>query len=290
MRPCLIASLSLVLTTLVVGTSHAEERPIAIKDLPAHILKSANEALEDAQWSEASAEVEEDDTTYHVRGVDGRGHKAETLLADDGELLSVRVDFEARDLRDIPIAIRRAASKMVQGATWQSVTSLMDDENSSYLFTGVDGSGKKVEATVTLEMRTVVETELDPKELPAPVAEAVAKQPDVTWDRIVSQREGDETRYEAEGKDAKGHEVSLAIDVDGEPTTRVTQGLDELPQAVLDAVRTKVPTFEAESAYLVIRRSVREYLLEGQNGDETAMKVYVSPDGKTVAVEEEEDE
>jgi hypothetical protein len=99
-----------------------------------------------------------------------------------------------------------------------------------------------------------------------------------------------ETIYELEGKDAKGRAVVVEVSDDGEVNEVSTElPVKEVPDAVLSALKAKMPRFKIETVFESKQEGqVAGYSFEGKRPkDKEEIGVFVSPDGKTIEIDEE---
>ena len=98
-----------------------------------------------------------------------------------------------------------------------------------------------------------------------------------------------QTIFELEGTDAKGRAVVVDVTDDGEIGEISTEiPLKEVPAVVMTALKAKMPRFTVESATESRQEGkVVGYSLEGKRPrDKEEIAVFVSPDGKTVEIDE----
>jgi hypothetical protein len=128
--------------------------------------------------------------------------------------------------------------------------------------------------------------DLEVSQVPPAVRKAAEKAaPGATWSSASSQ-----IIYELEGKDAKGRAVVVEVDdvgEVGEVTTELSAG--DVPSAVTNALRTKMPRFKVDAVFESRQDGkVTGYSFEGRRPrDKEAIGVFVSLDGKTIEVEED---
>jgi len=96
--------------------------------------------------------------------------------------------------------------------------------------------------------------------------------------------------YELEGKDAKGRAVTVEVDDEGEVGEVSTElPVKDVPEAVLSALKAKMPKFKIETVFESKQDGkVAGYSFEGKRPrDKDEIGVFVSPDGKTIEVEDD---
>jgi hypothetical protein len=270
-------------------TSRGDEQPIELKDLPVAVRKAADKAVVDPKWTEAMNETEGGKTTYRLEGYDAKGCKVEVTLSADGKVEVVETASRFNDLKDLPIEVRKAVEEAAPGATWAEVV-VRTEEGTTYRLKGTDAKGHTVEATFAVEVRIEsVETVLDLKDLPKPLADLIRSVGGAQWRKAAEKAGGEETTYEATGTDAKGHELTASVTSDGRATVRTALRLDEVPSIVSDALRAKRPAFRPTSVASVAEQGMVLYVFEGEEREGEGIEVSVSPDGKTVAVVDDDD-
>lgn len=274
---------------LVAFAARGDERPVALKDLPAAVRQAAGKAVDGAKWTGAVGEAEDGKTVYRLKGADAKGRKVEVKLSEDGKVQAVEAVLGRDDWKELPVEVRKAAESAVPGAKWGEAVVRAEEESTSYRLKGTDAKGLGVEVTLVVEVRVeVVETALDLKDLPGPLAEVLRPLAGAKWSKATA-KAGEGTTYEAVGTDAKGHELTVTIEDDGRSTVRTELELDEVPPVVSVALKAGLPAFRPGSVAMVAEQGAVVYLFEGRKEDEE-IRVSVSPDGKTVAVVEDDDD
>lgn len=115
--------------------------------------------------------------------------------------------------------------------------------------------------------------------------------PGAKWAAAYLVKEDDEKLYELEGKDSKGRDVVATITPEGtveDVTTEIP--LKEVPESVKEALKGKMPRFKPTTAYEISEEGkVTGYDFEGRRPkDKHDISVYVSADGKTIEIDEDE--
>ena len=122
--------------------------------------------------------------------------------------------------------------------------------------------------------------------VPAAVKKAAdASVPGAKWESAFSQ-----VVYELEGVNAKGRAVVVEVTDEGEVNDVSTElPIKEIPEAVVSALKAKKPKFKATTAFESKQNGkVVGYSIEGKRPrDKEDIGVFVSPDGKTVEVDED---
>jgi len=122
--------------------------------------------------------------------------------------------------------------------------------------------------------------------VPAAVKKAAEKAvPGGKWESASS-----ETIYELEGKDGKGRAVVVEVTDDGEVNEVSTElPVKEVPEVVLSALKAKMPRFKIETVFESKQDGkVAGYSFEGKRPkDKEEIGVFVSPDGKTIEIDDE---
>jgi hypothetical protein len=128
--------------------------------------------------------------------------------------------------------------------------------------------------------------------LPAAVREAADKAvPGAKWEKAFKETEKGKVIYEIKGDDAKGRDVEVEITADGKVLEVETEiAMSEVPEVVINALKAKLPKFKPEEVESVAKEDkVVGYEFKGDDEKGKDIEVYVSADGKTVKVEEDED-
>ena len=132
------------------------------------------------------------------------------------------------------------------------------------------------------------EQKIDLAKVPAAVRRAAdMAAPGVTWHHASQETK---TIYELTGKNAHGREVEVEVTPEGEVIEVETAiPLHEVPKAALDAFKAKYPHLKATGAESVWERGrIVAYDILTRK-DHKSVEYRVSPDGKTVKLEEEEE-
>src|SRR5262249_51210193 len=155
-------------------------------------------------WTEAIRQAEESGTTYRVKGTDAKGGKVEVTLSAEGQVKALETASGLGDLTGLPVEVRKAAEAAAPGAKWTEAVVRAEEQQTSYRLKGTDAKGRGVEATLVAEVRVeAVETALDLKDLPGPLAAALRPLAGAKWSKATEKAGGEETVYEAVGADAK---------------------------------------------------------------------------------------
>jgi hypothetical protein len=275
---------------LLVAGTRGDERPIDWKDVPAGVRKAADRAFAGARWNEAVLDDEDDADRYRLKGTDARGVRTEVVVAGKEAPEVVETVADLRALDELPAGVRKAAATASAGIRWAEVVVHYEDDQTVYYLRGTDAKGRAIEATLVAEVRVdLVETTIDLADLPKPLADRLRAVPGAQWTRAAEKLGADETTYEATGTDAKGHDLTARLGDDGRITLRTELELEEVPQAVSEALRAAQPRFEPESVALVDEDGTVTYRFGGTEEDEE-IEISVTPDGKAVKVVSDEDE
>src|SRR5262245_30460456 len=148
--------------------------------------------------------------------------------------------------------------------------------------------GTTLQGTVALAA-TNDEIALD--RVPAKVKEAASKAiPGAKWTGANKSVEDGETVYTLEGEDAAKTHVWVDVTADAE-ITEVGSEIDlaKVPPVVAEALKTTLPQFKVSSAYEArLDGKVIRYYFDGKRPrDKEEIAVSVSPDGKSVKIEED---
>jgi hypothetical protein len=275
---------------LLAITSRGDEQPVELKDLPAVVRQAADKAVGGAKWTEAIREAEEGGATYRLKGSDAKGGKVEVTLSAEGKVKAVETLSGPGDLAGLPGEVRKAADAAAPGAKWAEVVVRAEEQQTNYRLKGSDAKGRGVEVTLVAEVRVeAVETALDLKDLPGPLASALRPLAGAKWSKATEKAGGEETVYEAVGTDAKGHELTVTVTGGGRSTVRTALEIFDVPSVVIDALKSKRPMFRPDSVALVDEQGSVAYVFEGkEGGDEITLSV--SPDGQTIKVVSEDDD
>src|SRR5262249_9933872 len=138
--------------------------------------------------------TEDDGTTYRVKGTDPKGGKVEVALSAEGQVKAVETASRLDDLKDLPVEVRKAAEQSAPGAKWAELVVRTADEEITYRLKGTDAKGRQVEATFAVEVRVqLVETALDLKDLPKPLADVLRSLPGAKWSKAAEKTDEGET-------------------------------------------------------------------------------------------------
>jgi hypothetical protein len=206
-----------------------------------------------------------------------------TATADDDQI----------DLKDVPASVRAAADKTVPQAKWMEATKETDDDETTYHLNGADAKGREVNITLTAQGEVeVFETVLSVTDLPANVVEVLRTLTQVKWTDAIEKVEDGKTVYEVSGSDLRDRESNVLFASDNEVTIRTETELSEVPAVVSDALKAKLPEFQAERVQSVTENGkLAAYLfIRGEDTDGEEMEVKVSADGKTVTVDDDDDD
>ena len=277
---------------LMAVTARGDEKPVELKDLPAAVRQAAEKAAAGVKWTEAVEQSEDDKTTYRVKGAGAKGGKVEVTLSADGRVEAVETASRLDDLRDLPVEIRKAAEQSAPpGVKWAELVVRTADEEITYRLKGADAKGHGVEATFAVEVHVqLVETTLDPKDLPKPLADAIKPLAGVKWTRAAEKTGEDETTLEAVGTDAKGHDVTVTVTSDGRAKVRTALELGEVPSAVSEALKAKLPMYRPHSVASVAEQGAVTYVFQGEDKGDEGMEVSISADGKTITIGDDDDD
>jgi hypothetical protein len=129
--------------------------------------------------------------------------------------------------------------------------------------------------------------DIEVAKVPASVRKAVDKAvPGAKWESAYS-----EMIYELEGRDGKGRAVVVEVTDEGEVNDVSTEiPIKEVPEAVVAAFKAKMPRFKVTTVYESRQKGkVVGYSVEGRRPkDKDDVGLFVSPDGKTVEIDDDE--
>ncbi len=142
---------------------------------------------------------------------------------------------------------------------------------------------------------TAVEREVQPKDLPKPVATSVkSKFPKLTVEGALAVYKGDDIRdlgkaeltYQVNGEAAKGKDLTVELTPDGKVLeTRREVETSDVPKEVLTALKAKAPKFQTSMVHKITREKETVGFLFAGKGKRTA---YVSADGKEVEIHKDD--
>ena len=142
-------------------------------------------------------------------------------------------------------------------------------------------------AMMEMEASVARGDDIEVAKVPSSVRKAVDKAvPGAKWENAYS-----EMTYELEGRDGKGRAVVVEVTDDGEVNDVSTEiPIKEMPEAVVAAFKSKMPRFKASAVYESRHKGrVVGYSVEGRRPkDKNDIGLFVSPDGKTVEIDEDE--
>ncbi len=126
-------------------------------------------------------------------------------------------------------------------------------------------------------------------QVPAPVLKIVQKAlPALRLSHAYKELDEGKTIYEVCGKDEQNRDVEVEITGRGVILgVETTIAAKEVPKVVIEALRAKARSIHFDSAEVVTRNGqVIAYEFEGENAQGDEVEVTVSPDGRTVEIEE----
>lgn len=133
------------------------------------------------------------------------------------------------------------------------------------------------------------ETPMALKEVPSPIVAAAQKAaPGVQLSKALKTVEQGVTYYEIIGEDAEGREVDVELTARGEVVGIGTEiPIREVPKVVVAALKAKAPRGMKFTGAEVVTKANRliSYRFEGLTKDGDEVEATVSPDGKTVEIE-----
>ena len=137
-----------------------------------------------------------------------------------------------------------------------------------------------------LKRRRMYGDDIAMAKVPAAVKKAAEKAvPGGKWESAFS-----ETIYELEGTDGKGRAVVVEVSDDGEVNEVNTElPIKEVPETVMTALKSKMPRFKIETVFESKQGGkIAGYSFEGKRPrDKEEIGVFVSPDGKTIEIDDE---
>jgi hypothetical protein len=290
MRPIRFAFVALNFVALSTCASWGDELPIDLKDLPSGVRQAADKAVASAKWADAFVEDEEEEAVYRIKGADAKGRPVVVEIDSEMKVALLETTFNADQLGDLPSQILKAADAGGAGARWSGGVVREEEERTEYRFKGADAQGRTLEAVIAVEIHAEVETTLDLKELPTPLADALRPIAGATWAKAALKRSDGETTYKADGADDKGRELTVTVDGEGRAEIRTELTAGDVPAVVLEALKAKLPSYHTTSSASVARPDGVSYVFEceDQEGDEKT--ATVSADGKSVKIEGEDDD
>ena len=280
-----------IVAVLMTPAARGDEQPIELKDLPTAVRQAADKAVAGAKWTDAIRATEDDGATFRVKGTDRKGGKLEVTPSAEGQVKAVETVSRLDDLKDLPVEVRKAAEQSGLGARWAELVVRAEGEEITYRLKGSDAKGRPVEATFAVEVHVrLVETTLDLKDLPKPLADVLRSLPGAKWNKAAEKTDEGETTLEAIGTDAKGHEVTVSVTGDGRSKVRTALELHEVPAVVSDALKAKLPMFRPNSVASVVDQGNFTYVFNGEEQEDKEIEVSVSADGKTITIGDDDDE
>ena len=139
-----------VIVAWVVGMGIAQEKKVALKDLPPAAQKTVQEQLKGAQFKGLSQETENGKTAYELETT-VNGKTRDTLIDANGAILEVE---EATTLDAIPAPARAAIEKAAAGGKIRTVETVTKG-GKVYYEAAITKAGKSSEIQVTADGATV---------------------------------------------------------------------------------------------------------------------------------------
>jgi hypothetical protein len=277
---------------LMAADARGDERPIEWKDLPAAVRQATEKAVAGVKWTEAVEQSENDKTTYRLKGTDAKRGQVEVKLSAEGRVEAVETASRLADLKDLPAEVKRAAEQSAPpGVKWAELVVRTEDDEITYRLKGTDAKGRGVEATFAVGVHVqLVETTLDLKDLPKPLADAIKPLAGAKWTRAAEKTGEDETTLEAIGTDAKGHELTVTVTGDGRAKVRTELELGDVPSVVSEALKAKLPMYRPHSVASVAEQGAVTYVFQGEEKEDEETEVSISADGKTVTIGDDDDD
>jgi biopolymer transport protein ExbD len=199
-------------------------------------------------------------------------------------------------LAKVPAAIKEAAERVVKGAKWSQAIKSREEDQEVYELVGEDARGKTLTIEVSSDGKVMaVERQIDVKDLPKPVSDAVsAKFPAFKAENVLEMYLADDIRdlskaelaYQLNGTAAKGKDLTVEVTADGKITEVKREiDLEEVPKPVMVALKSKAPLFRVEIVHKVTRGdTVAGFLFAGKK----RRIAYVSSDGKEIEIHKDE--
>jgi uncharacterized protein YpmB len=149
-----------------------------------------------------------------------------------------------------------------------------------------------IAASVCVQARGAAdEKKIDLAKVPAVVRQAAEKAaPGVKFTAASKETEKGKTTYELEGRNAQDREVTVEVTAAGKVLEVETEiELNEVPKVVSNALKAKMPGFQAIEASTIHKDGkLVWYGFEGKNAKGEELDVLVSPDGKTVKEDDDD--
>jgi len=137
------------------------------------------------------------------------------------------------------------------------------------------------------------EQKIDLAKVPAVVRQAAEKAaPGVKFTQATKETEEGKTTYSLEGKNAQNRDVTVEVTPDGKVLEVETEiEMNEVPKIVSSALKAKMPTFlPVEASTIHKDGKLVWYAFEGKDEKGAELDVLVSPDGKTVKLDDDDDD
>ena len=125
-------------------------------------------------------------------------------------------------------------------------------------------------------------------QVPVEVRQAALKAvPGASLTSAFKETDEGKTTYELSGKDARGREIDVEVTARGVVLAVETEvPISQVPRAVIDALRAKAKGLKFDSVEVVTRNGrIISYEFEGENAEGDEVEANVSPDGRTVDIE-----
>lgn len=137
------------------------------------------------------------------------------------------------------------------------------------------------------------EKEIDMARVPAPVRQAAMKAaPGARLTSAFKETDEGRTTYELSGRDAQGRGVEIEVTGRGVVLGVETEiPVSQVPRVVIDALRAKARGMKFTSAEVVTRNGrIISYEFEGEDAAGDEVEANVSPDGRTVDLEVDDED
>jgi len=196
----------------------ADEERVELKDVPVAVRQSADKTVPQGKWMEATKEIDEEETTYHLNGADAKGREVNITLTADGQ---VELFETVLSVTDLPANIVEVLRTLPQ-VKWTDATEKVEDGKTSYEVSGSDLKDRESTALFDPDGKATIHSDIELPNVPAVVTDALkAKQPAFRPERVRSVTEdGKLVAYlfiRSEGTD--GEEMEVTVSADGKTVT-----------------------------------------------------------------------
>ena len=134
-------------TLFATASAFAEDKEIAMSDVPEDILDAAHAAVEGATWETVELGSDEGEDKYGFEGKTADGIQVAVDVLEDGDVVEVEHHITVDDL---PAAVKATLDKYAPGMKAEEVERLIDDDRAVvYEIEGTDADGAAIDVEIS---------------------------------------------------------------------------------------------------------------------------------------------